>query len=114
MMIKIFKIIEKIVYCIAALAIVAVIAMIVIGALGSVDKISFDLHSCMLFFYGAAIVVVIYKTIVLCFTSSFQKEIDVKTGILGSMIDAQKKEGDLSPNENPLNKKLDAITEAVK
>ncbi len=48
------------------------------------------------------------------FTSNYQTEIDIKTGMLVSLVDAQKEECAVSQNENAQNQKLDAIIETVK
>lgn len=113
-MIKFFKIIEKVVWAIAILAIVAVLAMIFIGAFANFDKNQVVWSSYVPYLYGAAAIVVLYKIIVLYFTSFYQTEIDVKKEVLASFIDAQKKEHADSQNENSQSQKLDAIIEAVK
>ena len=84
-MVKFFKIIEKIVWIIAALTIAAVLAMIFIGAFANLDKAQFDWSSYIPYFYGAAAVVVLYKIVVLYYTSFYQTEIDEKTGMLVSL-----------------------------
>ena len=113
-MIKFFKIIEKVVWAIAILAIVAVLAMIFIGAFANFDKNQVVWSLYVPYLYGAAAIVVLYKIIVLYFTSFYQTEIDVKKEVLASFIDAQKKEHADSQNENSQSQKLDAIIEAVK
>lgn len=113
-MIKLFKVIEKVVWVIAALAIVAVLAMIFIGAFASFDMNQVVWSSYVPYLYGAAAIVVFYKIIVLYFTSFYQTEIDEKKGVLASLIDAQKKEHTVSQNEKSQSQKLDAIIEAVK
>ena len=113
-MVKFFKIIEKIVWVIAALAIVAILAMVFIGAFANFDKVHAEWSSYLPYLYGAAAIVVIYKIIVLHFTSIYQKEIDAKIGVLTSLVDSQKEEYDASQNENAQSQKLDAIIEAVK
>ena len=112
-MIKFFKIIEKIVWGIAALAIVAILAMVFIGAFANFDKVQID-SSYMLYIYVAAAIVVIYKIVVLYFSSIYQTEIDAKTGVLSSLVDAQKKEHADSQDENAQSRKFDDIIEAVK
>lgn len=113
-MVKLFKIIEKVVWVIAALAIVAILAMVFIGAFANFDKVQAEWSSYLPYLYGAAAIVVIYKIIVLHFTSIYQKEIDAKIGVLTSLIDSQKKEHAVSQNEDERSQKLDAIIEAVK
>ena len=113
-MVKFFKIIEKIVWAIAILAIVAVMVLISIGAFAKFDKVQIDWTSYISYFYGAAAVVVLYKMAVLYFTSNYQTEIEIKTGMLVSLVDAQKEDRTVSQNENAQNQKLDAIIKAVK
>lgn len=86
-MVKFFKIIEKIVWIIAALTIAAVLAMVFIGAFANLNKAQFDWSSYIPYFYGAAAVVVLYKIVVLYYTSFYQTEIDEKTGMLVSLDD---------------------------
>lgn len=90
-MVKFFKIIEKIVWIIAALTIAAVLAMVFIGAFANLDKAQFDWSSYIPYFYGAVAVVVLYKIVVLYYTSFYQTEIDEKTGMLVSLYDEMKK-----------------------
>ena len=68
-MVKFFKIIEKIVWIIAALTIAAVLAMVFIVAFANLNKAQFDWSSYIPYFYGAAAVVVLYKIVVLYYTS---------------------------------------------
>ena len=77
-MVKFFKIIEKIVWAIVILEIVAVLAMIFIGASANFDKNQVVRSLYVPYLYGAAAIVVLYKIIVLYFTSFYQTEIDVK------------------------------------
>ena len=77
-MVKFFKIIEKIVWAIVILEIVAVLAMIFIGASANFDKNQVVRSLYVPYLYGAAAIVVLYKNIVLYFTSFYQTEIDVK------------------------------------
>lgn len=71
-MIKFFKIIEKVVWAIAILAIVAVLAMIFIGTFANFDKNQVVWSSYVPYLLGAAAIVVLYKIIVLYFTSIYQ------------------------------------------
>ena len=113
-MVKFFKIIEKIVWIIAALTIAAVLAMVFIGAFANLDKAQFDWSSYIPYFYGAAAVVVLYKIVVLYYTSFYQTEIDEKTGILVSLDDEMKKFRANSQEGSLPDAKFDAIMEAVK
>lgn len=113
-MVKFFKIIEKIVWIIAALTIVAVLAMVFIGAFANLDKAQFDWASYIPYFYGAAAVVVLYKIVVLYYTTFYQKEIDEKTGMLVSLDDEMKKFRANSQEGSLPDAKFEAIMEAVK
>lgn len=113
-MVKFFKIIEKIVWIIAALTIAAVLAMVFIVAFANLNKAQFDWSSYIPYFYGAAAVVVLYKIVVLYYTSSYQTEIDEKTGILVSLDDEMKKFRANSQEGSLPDAKFDAIMEAVK
>ena len=113
-MVKFFKIIEKIVWIIAALVIAAVLAMVFIGAFANLDKDQFDWSSYIPYFYGAAAVVVLYKIVVLYYTTFYQKEIDEKTGMLVSLDDEMKKfRANLQEGSLP-DAQFEAIMEAVK
>ena len=113
-MVKFFKIIEKIVWIIAALTIAAVLAMVFIGAFANLDKDRFDWSSYIPYFYGAAAVVVLYKIVVLYYTSFYQTEIDEKTGMLVSLDDEMKKFRANSQEDSLPDAKFEAIMEAVK
>lgn len=113
-MVKFFKIIEKIVWIIAALTIAAVLAMVFIGAFANLDKAQFDWFSYIPYFYGAAAVIVLYKIVVLYYTSFYQTEIDEKTGMLVSLDDEMKKFRANSQEGSLPDAKFEAIMEAVK
>ncbi len=113
-MVKLFKIIEKIVWVIAALTIAAVLAMVFIGAFANLDKAQFDWSSYIPYFYGAAAVVVLYKIVVLYYTSFYQTEINEKTGMLVSLDDEMKKFRANSQEGSLPDAKFEAIMEAVK
>ena len=113
-MVKFFKIIEKIVWIIAALTIAAVLAMVFIGAFANLDKAQFDWASYIPYFYGAAAVVVLYKIVVLYYTSFYQTEIDEKIGMLVSLDDEMKKFRTNSQEGSLPDAKFEAIMEAVK
>ena len=113
-MVKFFKIIEKIVWIIAALTIAAVLAMVFIGAFANLDKAQFDWSSYIPYFYGAATVVVLYKIVVLYYTSFYQTEIDEKTGMLVSLDDEMKRFRANSQEGSLPDAKFEAIMEAVK
>ena len=66
------------------------------------------------YFYGAAAVVVLYKIVVLYYTSFYQTEIDEKTGMLVSLDDEMKKFRANSQEGSLPDAKFEAIMEAVK
>ena len=66
------------------------------------------------YFYGAAAVVVLYKIVVLYYTSFYQTEIDEKTGMLVSLDDEMKKFRANSQEDSLPDAKFEAIMEAVK
>lgn len=113
-MVKLFKIIEKVVWVIAALTIAAVLAMAFIVAFANLDKAQFDWSSYIPYFYGAAAVVVLYKIVVLYYTSFYQTKIDEKTGMLVSLDDEMKKFRANSQEGSFPDAKFEAIMEAVK
>ncbi len=113
-MVKLFKIIEKVVWVIAALTTAAVLAMVFIVAFANLDKAQFDWSSYIPYFYGAAAVVVLYKIVVLYYTSFYQTEIDEKTGMLVSLDDEMKKFRANSQEGSFPDAKFEAIMEAVK
>ncbi len=113
-MVKFFKIIEKIVWIIAALTIATVLAMVFIGAFANLNKAQFDWSSYIPYFYGAAAVVVLYKIVVLYYTSFYQTEIDEKTGMLVSLDDEMKRFRVNSQEDSLPDAKFEVIMEAVK
>ena len=113
-MVKFFKILEKIVWVIAALVIAAVLVIVFIGAFANLDKAQFDWTSFMPYFYVVAAVVVLYKIVVLYYTSFYQTEIDEKTGMLASLDDEMKRYRASSQEDSLPDAKFNAIMEAVK
>ena len=109
-MVKIFKIIEKIVWTVALLAMVAVMAILFIAAY---DKMQVDWSSFLLYFYIAVAVVIVYKTLVWYYTSYYQTKIERKTGELSSLVEEQKKIRTILQDYSLLGQKLDAITDAL-
>ena len=110
-MVKIFKIIEKIVWAVALLAMVAVMAILFIAAY---DKMQVDWSSFLLYFYIAVAVVIVYKTLVWYYTSYYQTKIERKTGELSSLVEEQKKIRTILQDYSLLGQKLDAITDALR
>lgn len=77
-------------------------------------KAQFGWSSYIPYFYGAAAVVVLYKIVVLYYTSFYQTEIDEKIGMLVSLDDEMKKFRANSQEGSLPDAKFEAIMEAVK
>jgi len=113
-MVKFFKIIEKIVWVIAVLAIVAVLAMIFIGAFANHEKTEAEVLSYMPYFYVGATIVVLYKIVVLVFTSFYQIKIERRKDYLDEILALQKTEESSPKQEEMLEQELTPFIENVK
>ena len=113
-MVKFFKIIEKIVYGIAALAIVAALAMMIIGAFVNLDKVEKELLSYMPYFYICATIVLLYKIVVLVFTSFYQIKIEKRKDYLDVILALQRAEEASTKQEDMLEQELTPFIENVK
>ncbi len=112
---KVFqKIIEKIVYGIAALAIVAALAMMIIGAFVNLDKVEKELLSYMPYFYICATIVLLYKIVVLVFTSFYQIKIEKRKDYLDVILALQRAEEASTKQEDMLEQELTPFIENVK
>ena len=112
--VKFFKIIEKIVYGIAALAIVAALAMMIIGAFVNLDKVEKELLSYMPYFYICATIVLLYKIVVLVFTSFYQIKIEKRKDYLDVILALQRAEEASTKQEDMLEQELTPFIENVK
>lgn len=113
-MVKFFKIIEKIVWVIAALAIIAALAMMIIGAFVNLEKIEKELLSYMPYFYIGATIVLLYKIVVLVFTSFYQIKIEKRKDYLDVILSLQKAEESSAKQGNMLEQELTPFIENVK
>ena len=113
-MVTFFKIIEKIVYGIAALAIVAALAMMIIGAFVNLDKVEKELLSYMPYFYICATIVLLYKIVVLVFTSFYQIKIEKRKDYLDVILALQRAEEASTKQEDMLEQELTPFIENVK
>lgn len=113
-MVKFFKIIEKIVWVIAALAIIAALAMMIIGAFVNLEKIEKELLSYMPYFYIGATIVLLYKIVVLVFTSFYQIKIEKRKDYLDVILALQKAEESSAKQGDMLEQELTPFIENVK
>ena len=111
-MVKLFKIIEKIVWVIAALAIVLVVIMMVYGIITNTQQ---GWQEVIPYLYLAAFLFAVYKAVVIFFTSFYKIQITKRQEYLDA-IKGIGGEGDnaiLNQDEDQ-NKDLEAILDAVK
>lgn len=113
-MVKFFKILEKIVWVIAALAIVAALAMMIIVAFVNLEKAEKELMSYMPYFYIGATIVLLYKIVVLVFTSFYQIKIEKRKDYLDVILALQKAEEASTKQEDMLEQALTPFIEKVK
>ena len=109
---KVFQIIEKIVYGIAALAIVLVVIMMVYGVITNTQQ---GWQKVIPYLYLAAFLFVIYKALVIIFTSFYKIQITKRQEYLDAIKGIGGEGGDAILNqEEDQNKDLEAIFDAVK
>jgi len=109
---KVFQIIEKIVYGIAALAIVLVVIMMVYGIIANTQQ---GWPKIIPYLYLAAFLFVIYKVLVIIFTSFYKIQITKRQEYLDAIKGIGGKGGDVILNqEEDQNKELETILDAVK
>ena len=113
-MVTFLKILEKIVWVIAALAIVAVLAIMIIGAFVNLEKVEKELMSYMPYFYIGATIVLLYKIVVLVFTSFYQIKIEKRKDYLDVILALQKAEEASTKQEDMLEQELTPFIENVK
>jgi hypothetical protein len=111
-MVKLFKIIEKIVWVIAALAIVLVVIMMVYGVFTNTQQ---GWQKVIPYLYLAAFLFAMYKAVVIFFTSFYKIQITKRQEYLDAIKDIEG-EGDnaILNQEEDQNKDLEAILDAVK
>ncbi|MBO7557069.1 MAG: hypothetical protein J6T52_01100 [Bacteroidaceae bacterium] len=109
---KVFQIIEKIVYGIAALAIVLVVIMMVYGTIANTQL---GWQKIIPYLYLAAFLLVIYKALVIIFTSFYKIQITKRQEYLDAIKGIGGEGGDVILNQKEdQNKELEAIFDAVK
>ena len=111
-MVKLFKIIEKIVWVIAALAIVLVVIMMVYGIIANTQQ---GWQKVIPYLYLAAFLFLIYKAVVIIFTSFYKIQITKRQEYLDAIKGMGGESGNAILNqEDDQNKDLEAIFDAVK
>ena len=111
-MVKLFKIIEKIVWVIAALAIVLVVIMMVYGIITNTQQ---GWQKVIPYLYLAAFLFTVYKAVVIFFTSFYKIQITKRQEYLDAIKGIGGEGGNAILNqEDDQNKDLEAILDAVK
>ncbi len=111
-MVKLFKIIEKIVWVIAALAIVLVVIMMVYGIITNTQQ---GWQKVIPYLYLAAFLFAVYKAVVIFFTSFYKIQITKRQEYLDAIKGIGGEGGNAILNqEEDQNKDLEAILDAVK
>lgn len=111
-MVKLFKIIEKIVWVIAALAIVLVVIMMIYGIITNTQQGWQKVIPCL---YLAAFLFAIYKAVVIIFTSFYKIQITKRQEYLDAIKGIGGEGGNAILNQKEdQNKDLEAILDAVK
>ena len=88
-MIKIFKIIEKVVWTLVAIAVIMTLALIAIDIANSADNIWDDFRPYILLLYGVAMLVVAYKVAILGVLMYLETKIEEKKKHLQTIIEKQ-------------------------
>lgn len=111
-MVKLFKIIEKIVWVIAALAIVLVVIMMVYGIITNTQQ---GWQEVIPYLYLAAFLFTVYKAVVIFFTSFYKIQITKRQEYLDAIKGIGGEGGNAILNQkDDQNKDLEAILDAVK
>ena len=111
-MVKLFKIIEKIVWVIAALAIVLVVIMMVYGIIANTQQ---GWQKVIPYLYLAAFLFAMYKAVVIIFTSFYKIQITKRQEYLDAIKGIGGEGGNAILNQKEdQNKDLEAIFDAVK
>lgn len=88
-MIKIFKIIEKVVWTLVAIAVIMILALIAISVANSADNIWDDFRPYTSLLYGVAMLVVVFKVAILGVQMYLEIKIEEKTKHLQTIIEKQ-------------------------
>lgn len=87
-MIKIFKIIEKVVWTLVAIAVIMILALIAISVANSADNIWDDFRPYTSLLYGVAMLVVVFKVAILGVQMYLETKIEEKTKHLQTIIES--------------------------
>ena len=106
-MVRIFKIIEKIVWALIAIAIILVFALVAISIVSNVDNVWGNVKSYLNYLYGVAMIVVAFKAVILGVQMYLETKIEEKTKHLQTIIDKQQSQQ--AEQEKKVSGKLDKI-----
>lgn len=106
-MIKIFKIIEKVVWTLVAIAVIMILALIAISVANSADNIWDDFRPYTSLLYGVAMLVVVFKVAILGVQMYLETKIEEKTKHLQTII--EKQQSQQVEQEKKVSSKLDKI-----
>ena len=106
-MVRIFKIIEKIVWALIAIAIILVFALVAISIVSNVDNVWGNVKSYLNYLYGVALIVVAFKAVILGVQMYLETKIEEKTKHLQTII--EKQQSQQAEQEKKVSGKLDKI-----
>ena len=106
-MIKIFKIIEKVVWTLVAIAVIMILALIAISVANSANNIWDDFRPYTSLLYGVAMLVVTFKAVILGVQIYLETKIEEKTKHLQTII--EKQQSQQVKQEKKVSGKLDKI-----
>lgn len=106
-MVRIFKIIEKIVWALVAIAIILVFALVAISIVSNTDNVWSNVKSYLNYLYGVAMIVVAFKAVVLGVQMYLETKIEEKTKHLQTII--EKQQSQQAEQEKRVSGKLDKI-----
>ena len=106
-MVRIFKIIEKIVWALIAIAIILVFALVAISIVSNVDNVWGNVKSYLNYLYGVAMIVVAFKAVILGVQMYLETKIEEKTKHLQTII--EKQQSQQAEQEKKISGKLDKI-----
>ena len=106
-MVRIFKIIEKIVWALIAIAIILVFALVAISIVSNVDNVWGNVKSYLNYLYGVAMIVVAFKAVILGVQMYLETKIEEKTKHLQTII--EKQQSQQAEQEKKVSCKLDKI-----
>ena len=106
-MVRIFKIIEKIVWALIAIAIILVFALVAISIVSNVDNVWGNVKSYLNYLYGVAMIVEAFKAVILGVQMYLETKIEEKTKHLQTII--EKQQSQQAEQEKKVSGKLDKI-----